>query len=646
MKDRILEAHLKDFIGEFGLANPPEPEAFEQFVNYCLVSRFYPHKFEPMDVGVGGSGDLGIDGIAIIVNDNLVNSVEDVDYFRQHLRRLDVQFHFVQSKTSPHFDAATIGTLFAGVRTFFQSALPAETNEAVQALHAIKEHIYDSSVDMDRTPRCFVHYATTGTWKDDVALVTRFRQGVDDLKQTGLFSDVEFVPSDGERLKRLHRELHRRITRELQFDRHTIVPKIKGVKEAYIGIVPCLEYLKLLMNEDGDIDRRLFYDNVRDFQGNNAVNQDIEKTIAATNRSDRFALLNNGVTVVAADMNKVGAAFRLSDYQVVNGCQTSHVLYLNRGVLTDNVYLPIKVIVTTDVDVMNDIIQGTNSQTEVKREAFESLTPFQKKLEELYLAMGRDARDPLYYERRSKQYEHTDARRDQVITLPAQIKCFVAMFLNEPHSTHRYYGELLQAYRNRVFADSHSLLPYYVSGVAQANVDRYLSTGELQRSWRSLKFHLLMVLRLQVLSNEAIPPLNSRAVEPYCEKLLDVLSEDGLCLAAVKRAGELIEASLSESEDGREPPTRTRLFTEELVTRVGLTEADVATVSLLAGTVRQFSDIRGFGFIDGDDGADYFVHHTDIRATGYRTLVPGERVRFAPTAGLKGPRATDVEVEA
>src|SRR5687768_15661460 len=109
MKDRILEAYLKDFVTEYSLDDLTEPEAFESFVNYCLISRFYSGQFEPDDVGVGGSGDLGLDGLAIIVNDNLVRSVDDVDYFRQQLRRLDVQFHFIQSKSSAHFEAATIG---------------------------------------------------------------------------------------------------------------------------------------------------------------------------------------------------------------------------------------------------------------------------------------------------------------------------------------------------------------------------------------------------------------------------------------------------------------------------------------------------------------------------------------------------------
>ena len=78
--------------------------------------------------------------------------------------------------------------------------------------------------------------------------------------------------------------------------------------------------------------------------------------------------------------------------------------------------------------VTNQIIQGTNRQTEVKLEAFESLTPFQKKLEEFYLAMARDRPEPLYYERRSKQYEHLDVSRSRIFRWPLRsivsLPCF------------------------------------------------------------------------------------------------------------------------------------------------------------------------------------------------------------------------------
>jgi hypothetical protein len=59
--------------------------------------------------------------------------------------------------------------------------------------------------------------------------------------------------------------------------------------------------------------------------------------------------------------------------------------------------------VTDDIDITNMVIKATNRQTEVKVEAFESLQPFHKQLEDFYNTF-KDIK-PLYYERRSKQYD-------------------------------------------------------------------------------------------------------------------------------------------------------------------------------------------------------------------------------------------------
>jgi cold shock CspA family protein len=453
------------------------------------------------------------------------------------------------------------------------------------------------------------------------------------------------VPIDSDGLRRLFREIHHRIEREFVFDKHTILPQIDAVEEAYIGIVPCTEYVKLICDDDGLLNRRLFYDNVRDFQGHNSVNQEMAATIEDAGRGDRFALLNNGVTIVARNVNKVGTRFRLRDYQIVNGCQTSHILYLTRAQLTPNVHVPIKLIVTTDTEVTNQIIQGTNRQTEVKLEAFESLTPFQKGLEELYLALARRQPDPLYYERRSKQYDHVNIRKDRVVSLATQVNCFIAMFLNEPHSTHRYYGELLTSYRTRLFSDAHSPWPYYLSGVALGRLERLFAQGKLPRSLRPLKFQILMVYRLQ---NEAgsAPALNSKAIQGYCELLLGQLNDVTESAVALRRAGDLVESVRSASGLLGGSPERTRAFTIALV-KAAQTGGTVqpATVARVAGTVKWFSDTRGYGFIDTDDGLELFVHYSGISGQGYRSLFAGQVVDFVVSEGEAGRRrAVDVEI--
>jgi CspA family cold shock protein len=62
-----------------------------------------------------------------------------------------------------------------------------------------------------------------------------------------------------------------------------------------------------------------------------------------------------------------------------------------------------------------------------------------------------------------------------------------------------------------------------------------------------------------------------------------------------------------------------------------------------SGTVKWFNDAKGFGFITPDNGTkDCFVHHTAIKADGFRSLAEGDKVEFDIVEGQKGPAAENV----
>ncbi|MBB4661854.1 cold-shock protein [Conexibacter arvalis] len=64
---------------------------------------------------------------------------------------------------------------------------------------------------------------------------------------------------------------------------------------------------------------------------------------------------------------------------------------------------------------------------------------------------------------------------------------------------------------------------------------------------------------------------------------------------------------------------------------------------MATGTVKWFSDEKGFGFITPDDQSkDLFVHHTGIVADGYRSLAEGSKVEYESEPGPKGPKAVNV----
>ena len=62
----------------------------------------------------------------------------------------------------------------------------------------------------------------------------------------------------------------------------------------------------------------------------------------------------------------------------------------------------------------------------------------------------------------------------------------------------------------------------------------------------------------------------------------------------------------------------------------------------ITGTVKWFNDAKGFGFIERDGGDDVFVHHSAIRADGFKSLAEGQQVEFEVVQGAKGPAAEGV----
>lgn len=576
IENKIIAGYLKDFKEDFEIHEQDDDKAFEKFTNYCVFSRVHPEAFtsdfEKLDnLNIGGGEDTGIDGLAIIVNEHLVSSIEEIEGLKKYHKRLDVRFIFVQSKTSPEFKAEKVATFIFGVKDFFREEPSIRYNHNIKLCRELKEYIYENSIDMDIKPLCQMYYVTMGRWTDDLNVVGRANSEKAELERLDIFSSVEFIPVDADNLANIYKELKNKVTKEIQFDKHTAMPKILGVQEAYIGILPISEYINLISSSDGKMQRNLFYDNVRDYLGLNSVNGEIAQTVKDANQQDKFAILNNGVTIVAKSIHKVGNAFKIKEFQIVNGCQTSHVLFLHKDyIMNSGAFIPIKLIVTDDYDVANQITYATNRQSEVKVEAFASLDPYHRKLEEYYNSFPRESR--IYYERRARQYDNMSPKIPQakIITLPAQINSFLAVFMNEPHSTHRYYGELLKAYEGRLFQEKHNPYMYYLSSFALYIIDSYFkcNPSKLDHSKRRLKYHILLAFRIMK-GGYSYPNVESNDMTKYCEALHKILLNEVSAIQAFKEAIAIVDraSAIYSRKHGNSTRNldRTRNFTLEVI---------------------------------------------------------------------------------
>ena len=105
---------------------------------------------------------------------------------------------------------------------------------------------------------------------------------------------------------------------------------------------------------------------MRDWQDYTApVNDEIRETVLSS-KKDRFEIMNNGITMIARTLRALRRdRFQIEDFRIVNGCQTTHVLFDNREEADDPLLIPIRIVATQDADVIKSIIRGTNRQTKV-----------------------------------------------------------------------------------------------------------------------------------------------------------------------------------------------------------------------------------------------------------------------------------------
>lgn len=558
--DRVTRSYLDTFRVEQSLAELPESDLFELFACFCVVSSHYEEEFDTADVHVGGSGDLGLDGLASIVNGVLVTSVDEAEDLLAINGFLDVKFVFVQAKTSSSFSGEELMTFFDGIDEFFADAPTLPASDQIVAARELMAWLYTKSVKFTRQkPVVEAAFATTGQWDNDQYLVAKIEGRRERLLNTGLFSAVTFQPLGANEIQAQYQRSKNNITVEFSFASKVLLPDIDGVAEAYLGVLPAAEYLSLITDPAGNIRKPLFYDNVRDFQGDNAVNSEIAETLRDPVGQQRFAVLNNGVTVVSRGLRTTGNKFVVSDYQIVNGCQTSHVLFDARGWLGADTFIPLKVISTSDEDIISAVITSTNRQTQVTADDLYAMSAFQKKLEALYDAYP--DKKKLFYERRSKQYASINGiEKVRIIGKTQQIRAFAAMFLDDAHRAARYYSDLRAQVGSKIFNDSHKLEPYYAAAYASYKLEFLFRNSLLPLYYKPARYHLLMALRY-IIGGSEMPSWNANKMVKYANSIAEVMWSDDDAVDAFKDAIAAVDVALNGDSLSRDV-VKTQPFTD------------------------------------------------------------------------------------
>ena len=538
-----------------------ETDAFEYFCAYLTMESIAENTPSTSHTVVGSDGQHAVDAIGIIVNGSLIENEDEIDTFISANNYLDVDFVFLQCKTSENFELTALSSLGEFASNFIQDKKCDTDNAKVAAIREIKNKIYKQSrYFKKRNPRVHIHYATTGIKPTDRYFSKKIENLKSEFSSDSNTSDCYVHLVGAKEIQGLKRQLENSLEKEIEFGKRVSLPQTPGIDEAYLGVVSASTFISLLEGQTGNLLSSIFYDNVRDWQGNNAVNSGIAKTLANKSTKSRFVFMNNGITVIAQKIRTTGDKIVLDNYQIVNGCQTSNVLWSSREILDDSVLIPLKIIATTDENVVVDIIKATNSQTEITASQLLAATDFQKQLEQHFQV---EPTLPLHYERRSKQFANSAIDRATIVTPISLMKAYASIILEEPHKTTRDFQSLLTKAGTSIFGAKHKIELYYMSALAQYWVEQLLRRGIIDRSLTSARFQILLAFRL-LNQSEGMPPVEANKAKKWASDLTKKLKDPASAQRNFQPAINLV-SDLMKTKKNKRDAARNATFTDEVI---------------------------------------------------------------------------------
>ncbi len=549
---RIIKAHLNDFAKSFAVNHECEAIQFEKFCTYSVISSKIGSNYEIDDVTTG-SNDDGIDGVAVIIDEEVIVSAEDARrVFSSPRRNHDVEVVFIQAKRSESFDQGEFYKFKEAIYRFVSADEIDSDDPSLCAAREVLDIVLENVPKLRLgKPSLIARFVATGQYQAPRALERAKGEAQNQLTSLSLFYRVDIQFIDRDLLTSLWVSTYSGVTAQLDFFSHAPLPDIHGIHEAYLAVVKAKDLVEnLLTTEDGNLRAQVFEENVRAYLGSdNPVNNSIQSTLEKPDTATRFPVLNNGITIVSPDVRVQGSTLHLSDYQIVNGCQTSNVLFENKSELDDRVMVNVKVVETGNEDVFSELVRATNSQTKVDETQFLSLQPISKKVEEYFNTFeGYESR--VYFERRERQYVGRDIAAIRIFNIQTAAKGVAAMFCNRPDLAFKFPKRMYEELADTMFHYYNDESIFYAACLSLYRLHLLVSNNVIPQNSRKYKWHILALMRA-ILCGKKVPPLNSRKIGRQTSKIIDTVSyHNDHCIAPFQKAVKII-SSIDEVTDDR-----------------------------------------------------------------------------------------------
>ncbi|QRF66915.1 AIPR family protein [Ponticoccus alexandrii] len=545
----VVQAQLT----EFRKANPSidlnESDFFEVFSIFSISNGLMAEDIDPFRSHLPGN-EFGLDGVSILVQGELCMTSDEVsdalDVGRNHI----VEFSLFQSKTSSRADYGDISKFFDAVVAFFEDDFPAATDDLQDRIDAMKA-VY--AAVLKKNPSLSLYYVTTGSGEVSSLLKKLIDASLQRLRDLNIFESVEFQLIGAKDLQDGYRSATNSNSASVEVQKPITLPDHPSVQQAFLGYISAEQLMSLVTtvgaDESSRINKAVFFDNVRDFDEKSEINQGILRELE-NGGPQSFIFKNNGITVVAKNLTRQGDRFDLDDFQVVNGCQTSNILF-KAGLSAQGVHVPFRLIVSNDSDFVSTVIVGTNRQNEVKEDQFWALTPFMKDLEEFCRAQ--EPEKVIFIERRENQYRSESVERTRIFKPSELIKAVSAMFLYQPHRAARDYRGVRKEFAAKLLQPEHSVKLYHAAAYSSYKIDFMIRNRRVDRSWGIYKYYVLYLLGQREAENDNILEGRTQRQDRVAERIVSVSESEDELLAVYNAVAERLGSAISAAQlDTRE----------------------------------------------------------------------------------------------
>lgn len=518
--------------------------------------------------------NLGIDGVAILIQGEFVRDRQQAEEKLSAINNPTIEFIFFQSKSGIPFDYGNISKFFDGISGFFLKQMAGESDQMDDLIGAM-EVIYEFGVGK-RNPKLSCYYVTTGNYEKPSRIEKLKKATMAKLDSLNIFDTdtivIEFVGA--KELQQWYRAATSSVDAEIEFPRNVVMPTNNNVEEAYIGYIDAENLLKLLVLKDvsgevAGINRAVFFDNIRDYDPKSKINLSIKDGVKSGG-SGAFVFRNNGITVVSKSIDRTGDCFKLVDFQIVNGCQTSNVIFeivygerlpftIKENVAKE-IKVPFRLIGSRDDEFVSSIIFGTNRQNPVRDDQFWALRPFMKSFEEYCRNLRPE--EVIYLERRDNQYRNQAVERTRIMQPSVLMKAVVALLFFQPQRAGRDYRGVVAEYGKLIFLEEHHVEIYHAVAYLYYRLEFLWRNQKLKYSYRTFRYYILAGIGLRMTGAQNVFGMKQNKIAALAKEIIDLAKDED---TLKRRAGEMatfVQKRLVELKVNTQEKTRDAIRSE------------------------------------------------------------------------------------